>query len=251
MPEALRKALAFWPPDGWIDGGETRVEKPLRPISSFTVIDLILMYLGDKIAFPDLKDIFIAAHGDGADFAQRYAIMGMATNFLEKEGIAVHFVLANAGSYLYVTASRPKTDSLGFATPMVGGCLMYNYYKYGLEYINAYGKQIGENAIKTNYGQRRVIYLLGETIAEADPAPEESCAGLYEGPNRFARGANYYAYVYQLYGDAVTKRQKAYMVPKTAYNLVAMLGSRCGASVLFGDGSACENPIPPSLEIQK
>lgn len=48
-----------------------------RGISSFTVMDLILMFLSDRARFCNLESVVLAGSGAGANFVQRYAAFGL------------------------------------------------------------------------------------------------------------------------------------------------------------------------------
>jgi hypothetical protein len=239
MPEQS-KLLAHWSLDGWVDGGESLNEAPQKPISSFTAMDLLLLYLGDKKMFPDLQSVIIAGHGMGGDFVQHYAATGQAPDILDREHISIHFLAANPSSYLYFTAPRfligkPGTKpSLG--TPDAAQCPGYNVYPYGLDNPNAYVKRAGIGAIKLRYTSRPVTYLVGERAAEGDALADNSCAAALQGPNRVARWTAYNMYLTVTFGDAAQKLHKFTNVPKAGYEPAALFGSPCGVSVLFGSG---------------
>ena len=50
------------------------------------------------------------------------------------------------------------------------------------------------------------------------------------------RAANYNAYLFQLFGDFIARTQKFFTIPKTGYDPIALFGSTCGMTVLFGNG---------------
>jgi hypothetical protein len=230
-----------WPLGGWENGGDSLAQPPGKPVSTFTVIDLMLMYLGDKKFFPDLKQITIAGHGAGGDFVQRYAATGRAMDILGPQGPPIRFLVANASSYLYLTGLRPRVGKPGFAPPDAASCPNFNSYAYGLDKLNDYARRVGATAIKLGYASRAVTYLTGERVAVNDPLPDESCAAALEGQNRVTRAVNYDVYLYQTFGETEVKQQKFMTIPKAGYDPAALFGSPCGLSVLFGDGS-CEPP---------
>ncbi|MDX2028357.1 MAG: hypothetical protein SFW62_06955 [Alphaproteobacteria bacterium] len=241
------KMFARWPLGQWEEGGDSAAAVPRKAISSFTALDLLLLYVGDRKFFPDLKEIVIAGHGTGGDFVQRYAASGKAIDVLDQQNIPIRFVSANASSYLYFTSMRPTAGKRGFSTPDAKACPNFNAYRYGLDNANAYIRRAGANAIKLNYPLREVFYLTGEKAAGPDILADTSCAALLEGPDRIARAANYKLYLSMLFGETAGKRQTFSSVPQAGYDPVAVFGSRCGMAALFGDGM-CE---PPSIRTLK
>jgi hypothetical protein len=237
----LRWSLAS-PVGGWESGGESVAVPPQRSVSSFTALDELLLFLGEKKIFPDLKDIVIAGHGMGADFVLRYAALGKAPDLLDENGISVRFVAADAASYLYFTPLRPAMgEKLSFITPDTAKCPDYDAYKYGLSNLNDYGRRTGTDAIRLRYVTRRVIYLAGEKVAGDERFPDMNCAALLEGPDRLARAMNYDVYLSMIFGDAVRLHEFA-TVPAAGYDAAAIFGSACGMEALFGAGE-CKSAL--------
>lgn len=233
------KMLARWPLDGWIAGGDSLAIQNQKSVSAFTALDLILLYLGEKTIFPNLRFITIAGHGDGADFVQRYASVGQAPDILAQQQIATRFLVANASSYLYFTAPRFSSatasgkPSLG--TPDIRQCPLYNAYPYGLEKPNAYVQRAGVGAIKLRASSRNMAVLVGGQVAQGDARADSSCAALLQGTNRMERSNAYQKYLLVTYGDDASKITFS-TVAKAGFEPAAMFGSPCGMTVLFGDG---------------
>ena len=246
IPSSADEDLARWPLGGWEGGGESLVRPPQKGVSSFTAIDLLLLYLGEKQFFPDLKTIVIAGHGAGGDFVQRYAVAGKAPDLLEKQGITMRFVAADASSYLYLTTLRPIAGKPGFALPDKSKCPAYDAYWYGLDNLNDYAQHTGASEIRLRYPERRVIYLAGEKVAENDPLPDVSCAARLQGPDRLARAMNYDIYLSTIFGESTATTQKFATVPRAGYDPAAIFGSSCGMDALFGDGECAPKGIKGS-----
>lgn len=235
-----RKMLAYWQLDGWVQGGESVAAPAQKSISSFTAMDLMLLYLGEKKIFPDLQTVTIAGHGLGGDFVQRYAAIGQAPDILDRQHVTVRFLAADPSSYLYFTLPRFLISKPGakpsLGTPDLTQCSNYNAYPYGLDNPNTYVKHAGTGAIKLRYVTRNVTYIVGEKAAEGDALADNSCAAMLQGPNRVARQTAYNMYLTVTFGDAAQKLQQFASVPKAGYEPAALFGSSCGLSVLFGDG---------------
>lgn len=245
------KMFARWPlaaGGSWDDGGDSMATASLKGISSFTALDLLLIFLSDRQFFPDMQDVAIVGHGSGGDFVQRYAAIGQAPDILDRQHMPVRFVTANATSFLYFTSSRPKplqnTDKKALPKHEPSGigvldstqCPNYNVYKYGLDQLNPYARRVGGNAIKLRYSTRSVSYLTGEGTQQVDQYPDMSCGAQMQGIDRVRRAMNYNMYLNIIFSGDIAKRQKFVVVPKVGYDPPAIFGSPCGMALLFGDG---------------
>jgi hypothetical protein len=231
LPEKGR-GFAAWQVLSWMWGDDSMQIKGHKSVSSFAVVDLLLMYLSDRAMFPDLRTIVVAGFGTGANFVQRYASFSTAANAVSA-GTALRFVVAGATSYLYQTASRPLGGNRGFGLPDAGACPGVNNYPYGMEQLNPYARHQGANAAKVGYGMRFVTYL----NSAASRATDANCAALAQGGTGLARAENYRIYLHTIYGDTVDKTHVFAKIPGDAADPVALFGSSCGMSALFGDGA--------------
>jgi len=236
--------FARWSIGGWGSGADSLPAPPQKSISSFTALDLMLLYLADHASFPDMKEITVIGHGEGGDFVQRYTATGQAPDLLAQQKLPVHFVVADASSYLYLNTIRPREKRQGFSPPDEAACKDYNIWPYGLDGLNAYAKRAGMNAIKTRFAMRQVAYLVGADAGKNDPAPDTGCAALFQGVDRPTRAVNYVTYTGLLFGEAAAKRQDLTVVPGVGYDADALYSSTCGMTLLFGDGDC----TPPTLK---
>jgi hypothetical protein len=218
---------------GWIAGDDSNAVPGHKGVSSFTVIDLLLMYLTDRQRFPDLDSVILAGYGTGGVFVQRYAAFGLASDLLDKENVKLRFVVAQAPSFLYLTANRPQGGRKGFGAVDAAICPDANTYPYGLDKLNPYARRVGANAAKTGYALRFITYL---TAPGADSTPDLTCAAMAQGQNGTARADNYAFYLQSLYGDVASKTQNFSVNPKAKNDPVGLFGSSCGMTILFGDG---------------
>jgi hypothetical protein len=224
----------------WEDGGDSAADLSQKGISSFTAMDLLLLFFADQQTFPNLEQVIIVGNGAGADFVTRYAAMGQGLGFLDRRHIVTHFIAANPSSFLYITASRPRDHLKGFVSVDPAQCPAYNNYKYGLDNLNPYGRRIGVAAIKQSFVTRHITYLLGETAAANDPMPDTSCAGQLEGSDRLMRAANYNLYLSVAFGPEASATQKFYTVPEAGYDPAQIFSSKCALISLFGDGNCSQ-----------
>ncbi len=241
LPDAGR-SVAKWGLDnmtqgdfGWQSGGESQATT-LRGhgVSSFTAMDLLLMYLADQARFPSMQQIVIAGYGMGGDYVERYAAFGAAPAILAKARLGVRFVVANPSSYLYVTSARPRGNG-GFGEGDKKACVDVNNYPYGLENLSPYARHVGGNAARLNYVDQNVAYLLSDGTG-VDPLLDKSCGAMAQGATRLARGINFKNYLTLTFGDQARSHSFT-MIPKAANDPSALFGSYCGMALLFGNGS--------------
>lgn len=248
----LAANVARWRNEAWRTG---EVGKAPFAISSFEVIDGIIALLSDRTRFPNLERIVVAAHSSGAQFVQRYAVVGRADQVLTAAGLQpfadgadvtvgkgavmrVRYVVANPSSYVYFDATRPKP---------VEKCAEYNHWLYGM--VDPVSYVAGDSkAMEQRYLTRRVIYMGGGR--DVDPnhsALDKSCMAETQGVNRLERSLNYFSHVQKhakLQG--VTLRHTRVEVPGVAHDADRMFNSVCGMAALF-DTPGCELKLGDSF----
>lgn len=230
------KQVARWKIDlGWQHGGISRLSSKARGISSFTAVDILLMFLSDQNRFPSLERVVIVGHGMGADFVQRYAAVGVAPAILEGQRLPVRFVVANASSYLYPTGVRPIQGGQRFQHPDTNACPDVDDYPYGTRSLSTYARRKGANAIQLDYPAKDITYLVGSRFV-VDHYLDQSCAAVTQGANRTERGLNFSRYLTRSFSSTSHPPQIFITVPNAGYDPVALYGSYCGMTSVFGDG---------------
>lgn len=192
------------------------------PLSTFDVIDVMLQRLTDRSLFPHMKLIVLVGHSGGAQLLQRYAVVGQGAAAHDSGDIHIRYVVANPSSYLYFSDDRPAKTCPGF-----------DHWKYGPVDPPAYVQFKPE--LEENYAKRDVVYLLG--TADTDPHEKDldtSCAGEAEGPNRFARGKAYFAYLHGRH--SAEWRQRMWFVDGVGHSASKMINSTCGVAAIFDVG---------------
>jgi pimeloyl-ACP methyl ester carboxylesterase len=226
----LSNDVPFWTDNGWKQGDDslTTASHPRAArISAFAAMDLLLAKLADRNVFPNLQRFVLAGHSAGGQSVNRYAA---ATH----ERMPTTYVVANPSSYLYMDRLRRIVGTLDRFMFQEGLCLGYNHYKYGLEGLNGYMQAIGEHTLRIRYGQRRVVYLLGEQ--DNDPQDDDldtSCVAQAQGSHRLERGTIYYNYLQHVYGPQVYTLHTKVTVPGVGHSAGAMFTSPEGVKELF------------------
>lgn len=208
-----------WSPEGWLSGAPSLIN---RTVSSFEIIDHFVDLLANSALYPKLKTIVITGHSAGGQLTQRYAL----GNISDVKYKAIHFkyVVANPGSYTYLSAKR------NFEIPVRPACA-YNDYKYGLDNLNAYMKRIPVKTMITLYIYRDVTYLLGELDNVAEGI-DQDCPARYQGDTRLHRGQNFKA---ELDFEFPTNSHDLAIVPAVAHTQWGMYNSATGTNAIFGN----------------
>jgi hypothetical protein len=210
----LAKELS-WDWEGWLRGDESLNN---YQVTSFDLMDYIIGLMTDKTNFPNLKEIVLTGHSAGGQLVQRYAA---GTSLDEKyKDVKFRYVVANPGSYLYLTNKRPFK---------VAERCNFNDYKFGLDHLNSYMDRVPKAKIISQYLSKNVIYFLGESDNIAEGI-DQSCPAQYQGKTRLERGQSYKA---QLDGEFSQNQHKIITVPNVGHTQYGMYTSELGQKVLF------------------
>lgn len=233
--KARHAGMPVWTRGGWLNG-EDAIGAGLS-VSSLQVYDDLLRWLADRKRFPVLKRIVLAGHSAGAQLVHRYAVLNRMDERLRSKGYSVRYVIANPSSYLYFTDERPSGES--FAPYDRSACPGFNDYKYGFDKLIPYAAGEAPRAAFVRYAARDVIYLLGSNDTNPNHRLlDKRCAAEAQGADRLQRGLDYLRYERYLAGTAVRLDHRAYEVMGVGHSQSRMLGSTCGARVLFDSGES-------------
>lgn len=201
-----------FPCDGWTDGQSATNAKT----TSFGAMDRLLSLLANKEKFPKLKEIVVAGHSSGSQFAQRYAAANRIDPGLP---VPIRYVVANPSTYVYLDSWRPEADR----------CADYDDYRYGLKNLTGYIAETGVDAVRKNYPRRNVTYLLGELDTRDAAHMDTSCPAMAQGPHRYARGQAFFKRLNETYPS----KHKLLVVPGCYHNADCMYRSEIGRGAVF------------------
>ena len=213
----------------WVQGDQSYISWPSYwTISSFSAVDQLVQAIANPTRFPGLQEVVISGHSGGGQFTQRYA----ATSRIAESypWLKFRYVVANPNSYMYLNQWRPSPTIAGtFFIP--GNCPGYNDYKFGLGNRNTYASQLTEAEVLSEYPRREVIYLLGANdIDTTDDDLHQECEYSLQGPQRLARGTNFYGHMIKYFPDNAHRRL---VVPGVGHDRSGMFNSLEGALALF------------------
>ena len=210
----------LWTCGSWPAG--ERARNGNRP-GAFSVIDALVAELVRQ--WPSLRSVTIAGFSAGAQMVQHS--IGFAAP--APPGVALRYVVADPGSWLYFDAFRP--EPVDAAT-----CPEVNRWKYGTEDLPGHLARTAADA-RARYVAAEVHYLEGALDANAAKGNayrvlDRSCAALAQGPYRLQRGQAYADYDRTV---LVPQRPRALtVVPGCGHDVACVFPSAAARAALFG-----------------
>lgn len=168
----------------WQWGSNSSSTLPLS-LSSFEVMDEMLLALTNRTRFPRMARVVIIGHSAGGQFIQRYSLANRVHDRLTARGLDVQYFAANPSSWTYLDGTRPVLHSglecgsfchnttiasaiYSFAAAPSGNgtqcAATYDLYGYGLAgALVPYMESVGVPAMLQQYRVRRVTYISGSS----------------------------------------------------------------------------------------
>jgi pimeloyl-ACP methyl ester carboxylesterase len=225
----LTNDFLYWKKAEWKDG-HTSLNDHNTPMSSYEVMDSLLVYVLGSGRFPNIKRVVVAGHSAGGQFVQRYSAISPVPDLFTP--LQFRFLVMDPSSYMYPDAKRPLTDKT-FGIPDTAGCPDYNHYPKGLENLNPYARAAGADRIVNNMLHRAIFILLGaEDTRTDDPNLDISCAANLEGAFRLERGMNFFAYIRTFPG--YEDKKNFLIVPDSGHSGEMMINSDEARRVIYG-----------------
>ena len=164
-----------WKGSQWAPGSYNQYPYTSTNTSSFDVLDQLVHYFNDATIFPNIKQVIVSGHSEGAQQVQHYAAIGQKLPLR----LPIQYWVANPNDYLWFTDTRP------FQT---ASCPTYNSYRDGLANFTEYPMRYGVNlvnqggaAVLANYQSRGIAYARG-TLDFGDDSSD--CNPFSQGQNR-------------------------------------------------------------------
>ncbi|SCX73001.1 hypothetical protein [Variovorax sp. EL159] len=239
----------LWTCGSWLEGGRAGNG---NGITSFAAMDALVTELTQR--WPSLRTVTIAGFSAGAQMVQHY--IGFAQE-RQAGSVAVRYVVADPGTWLYFDPVRPqpmrdgvavawaacgsgadtlRNCTLTFSVAADGACPALNRWKYGTDALPA---SLGRNAAQARqrYAAADVSYLEGALDSSDAKGTyygilDKSCAAAAQGPYRMQRGLAYAQYDRALL--APDKRREVVVVPGCAHDVACVFPSVAARGVLLG-----------------
>ncbi len=224
------KGMPAWHPRDWAAGLDA--QQVAFSLSSFKVLDDLLLKITDETKFPSVTTLTLAGHSAGGQFIQRYAVLNNIDEQIRSRGLELKYVVANPSSFLYFTPQRP--DNKTFKDYPAAQCPDFNQYRYGTDNMIPYAAGKSGPGLFKRYSHRSVTYLMG--MQDTNPQHsmlDKTCPALAQGPTRLSRAQAYVRYERFLAGRATRINHLAYQIVGVGHDQAKMFGSICAVRVLF------------------
>jgi len=240
-PDMLYWALPnprFW---GALSAPASATYPRAHRFSAFALYDQLLASLvSDSTRFPYLEEIVLSGHSGGGQFINRYAVSSSFEDgpALQGRHVDMIYIVMNPGSYVYHDELRVDFSSLEiesgqihFITP-TNPPAGYNNFGYGLDNLYSYHGANDPVALRSQYPQRKVIYLIGDLDTGSQDLDVDARAML-QGANRYERSLIYYEHLKAHYGSGNLPRHRHDIVSGVGHNSRLMITSDIGLRYHF------------------
>ena len=214
-----------------------------EPVSSYDVLDAIVLTLLDTKLYPNLQHLTLVGHSSGGQTVQRFAL----TTTMPPDS-RMRFVVANPSSFAYLDDKRwlkQGTSEERLAVPPASvraSCPRYNEWEWGFAPGGEQAPYIKVNTTaqyKSAYETRDVRYLIGgNDVCNEAMTPgcishglETTCMDMMQGYNRRYRAEHYVNHLAAYYGHAV---HRSSVVPSVGHDHSLMFESKHGVNEIFG-----------------
>jgi hypothetical protein len=229
----LGPEFARWTVDNWQVGGGTRPVS-LRdagvPVSSFAVLDALLLYLADRQQYPDLEEIQLVGFGASARLIQLHAAVGKGVAAPRAANIRVRYVALSPESHLYFDDRRAPRADAPFAPVERERCAGYQLWPYGTVLAPSYAASQLPRDMAAQYAASDMLLLRAEREIDGT---DRGCEALVQGRTRVERLDNHLRHLAANIGGAPANVRSG-IARGADGSLRGMLGSACVREVLSG-----------------
>jgi hypothetical protein len=238
VAHGLENEILFWN-SSWRWGQvSSDFNPPIWPahISSFDVIDqmvLSVLYSGN---FPNIESIVVTGHSAGGQVAGRYAVISrLEDEYLKPLGIDITYVVFAPSSYGYLDNRRRvegTTDT--FEIPDTS-CTYYDWWGYGLDSVYSALPFDDPESTRDKFEERRVAYITGELDYDPNHSSlDTSCYAMLQGNHRLERTEIHYNHLQDIFGSSITCSKHFLVVPDVGHSEQFNFSSDEARPFLFG-----------------
>jgi len=178
----------YWNTTSWKWGLQSYTSSGGNNVSTFELIDSLLLRLSDKNLFPQLSDILVTGHSSGAAFVHMYSSTKQNNTY---NNVNLHFSVVNNQYFLHPDSTRLQANG---SLSVLENCDIYNNWPYGLDALSPYMEYIGKENSENNLLSNRVDYFIAELDTETGDITS-GCQYEFLGNNRYEKNMNYKIYM--------------------------------------------------------
>ncbi|KAI1266095.1 WSC domain-containing protein [Xylariaceae sp. FL1019] len=230
-----------WQGSGWMNGDNNQYPRLQIATSSFDCVDQYITYFANKTMYPNMKQIVVSGHSAGAQFVQRYAMVGKDLSTVLGD-IGLTYWVGNPDSYGWLNSSRPFDTS---------DCATYNDWRDGLDsYEPSYNTALvgkGVAAVQAIYQSRSIAYA---RALQDRGDTSSTCGPDTTGANRDERFFNFISYFPPTCSSGADTACDTVDYVDTGHDAGVMFASAAGRTRLFvdnfnGDGTKASDVYCP------
>lgn len=103
--------LGYANSNAWSAGDDsTDAASQDQPVSSFTVLDTLLLHYADEKRYPSMKTIHFVGHGAGAQMLSRWAVVGASNPAPDR--LSVRYIIGESSSFCITSPESRLTSDL-------------------------------------------------------------------------------------------------------------------------------------------
>ena len=204
----------YWNTTSWKWGNQSYMSDLGESISSFGVIDEVLLRLSNQNQFPNLSQVLITGHSSGAAFVQTYSSTKENNQY---KNLMIRFAVANSQYFLYPDSSRYSNQGVYVPT----NCNNYNNWPLGFTDSNPYIDVLGIENAKMFFLSNKVEYFVGQNDTETSDM-SSGCSYEILGEHRYEKTIWFNNYLDISYPE---NHQEYSEVPGVGHNSIGMFTS--------------------------
>jgi hypothetical protein len=204
----------YWNTTSWKWGNQSYMSDLGESVSSFEVVDEVLLKLSNQNQFPSLSQVLITGHSSGAAFTQTYSSTKENNQY---ENFMIRFAVANSQYFLYPDSSRYSNQGVYVPT----NCNNYDNWPLGFTENNPYIDTLGVENAKRSFLSNKVDYFIGQNdIGTSDMT--SGCGYEILGENRYEKTVWFNSYMDISHPE---NQHNCSIVPDVGHNSAGMFSS--------------------------
>ena len=212
--EKLNEKDWYWNTTSWKWGNQSYMNNDQVSISSFEVVDSLLLKMIESDNFLNLSKVLVTGHSSGSAFTHTFASTKTRNNF---KNLSIDFAVVNSQYFLYPDSNRILNEALYLPTD----CNNYNDWPLGLTNCNPYIENLGWGIASSNLIENKVDYFIGSNDTQTSDM-SSGCAYDILGEHRYEKTIKFNNYLDISFSD---NQHKYIIVEGVGHSSIGMFSS--------------------------